>query len=62
MPTIKYQKEKLGEKNPIYNSNKRNKVPRNKFNQQGKRPVLRNLQNTKKEIKEDTNKWKCILC
>ena len=29
--------------NPIYYSNKKNKVPRNKFNQGGKRPVLRKL-------------------
>ena len=33
-------------KNPIYYSNKRNKVPRNKLNQGGKRPVLGKLQNT----------------
>ena len=34
------------EKNPIYYSNKKNKVPRNKPNQGGKRPVLRKLHNT----------------
>ena len=33
-------------KNPIGYSNKKNKVPRNKPNQGGKRPVLRKLHNT----------------
>ena len=33
-------------KNPILYSNKKNKVPRNKPNQGGKRPVLRKLHNT----------------
>ena len=31
------------ENNPIYYSNKKNKVPRNKLNQGGKRPVLRKI-------------------
>ena len=47
---MNYQKKKLRKKNPIYYSNKKNKVPRNKFNQGGKRPVLEILQNT-----EDSN-------
>ena len=34
------------EKHPIWYSNKKNKVPRNKPNQGGKRPVLRKLHNT----------------
>ena len=33
-------------KNPIWYSNKKNKVPRNKPNEGGKRPVLRKLHNT----------------
>ena len=33
-------------KNPIYYSNKKNKVPRNKFYQGGERSVLGKLQNT----------------
>ena len=46
-----YTNNKLSEretkkKNPIYYSNKKNKVPRNKLNQGGKRPVLRKLHNT----------------
>ena len=40
------QKEKLAKKNPIYYNNKKNKVPRSKFNQGGKRPVLGKLWNT----------------
>ena len=36
---MKYQKGKLG-KTPIYYSNKKNKVPRNEFNQGGKRLIL----------------------
>ena len=35
-------------KNPIWYSNKKNKVPRNQPNQGGKRPVLRKLHNTEK--------------
>ena len=42
---MKYQKQKLG-KYPLYYSNKKNKEPRNKLNQGGKKPVLGNLQNT----------------
>ena len=36
----------IWKKNPISYSNKKNKVPRNKPNQGGKRPVLRKLHNT----------------
>ena len=43
-------------------SNKNSKVPQNITNQGGKRPVLRKLHKLKKEIKEDTNKWKHIPC
>ena len=58
---MKYQKEELG-KNPIYYSNKKSKVPRNKFNQGGKDLYSENYTTLKKEIKEDTNKWKHIPC
>ena len=58
---MKYQNQKSG-KSPICYSNKKNKIPRNKPNQGGKRPVLRKLQNTEERNKEDTNKWKHILC
>ena len=42
---MKHQKQKQG-KNSICYSNKKNKVPRNKSNQGGKKPVLRKLHNT----------------
>ena len=42
---MKHQKQK-SEKNPIYYSNKKNKIPKNKPNQGGKRLVLRKLHNT----------------
>ena len=45
-PPTKYLKQKSGKKNLICYSNKKNKVPRNKPNQGGKRPVLRKLQNS----------------
>ena len=43
-------RNKMQEKNPIWYSHKKNKVPRNKPSQGGKRPVLRKLYNT-----EETN-------
>ena len=43
------------EKNPIWYSNKKNKVPRNKPNQGGKNLYSENYTTLKKEIKEDTN-------
>ena len=59
---MKHQKQKSGGKNPICYCNKKNKVPRNKPKQGGKRSILRKLYNTEKEIKEDTNKWKHVPC
>ena len=45
-----YTSNKISEteirKNPAYDSNKKNKVPRNKPNEGGKRPVLRKLHDT----------------
>ena len=61
IPTTKLQKQKSG-KIPIWYSNKKNKVPRNKPNQGGKRPVPENYTTLKKENEEDTNKWKYIPC
>ena len=58
---MKYQKQKLG-KYLIYYSNKKNKVPRNKPNQGGKRPVLRKLHNTEERNYKDTNQWKHVPC
>ena len=37
-------------------------IPRNKPNQGGKRSDSENYTTQKKEIKEDTNKWKHITC
>ena len=50
------------EKNPIWYSNKKNQVPRNKPNQGGKDLYSENYTTLKKEIKEDTNKWKHLPC
>ena len=50
------------EKNPICYNSKKNKVPRNKLNQGGKDLFSENHTILKKEIKEDTNKWKHIPC
>ena len=57
---MKYQKQKSGKKNLICYSNKKSEVPRNKLNQEGKRPE--NCTTLKKEVKEDTNKCKHIRC
>ena len=48
-PIIKYQKHKLGKINPLYYSNKKYKVPRNKLNQGGKGPLLRKTDNTEEK-------------
>ena len=50
--------EKKIRKKYIYYSNKKNKVPKNKFNQKGKRLCCENYTTLKKEFEEDTNKWK----
>ena len=50
----------IRKKNPICHRKMKNKVPRNQPNQGGKRPLLRKL--LRKEIKEDTNKWKHVPC
>ena len=44
---MKYQKQKSGKQSHlIQQQQQKNKVPRNKPNQGGKRPVLRKLHNT----------------
>ena len=60
-PIMNYQEEKPGT-NFTHYSNKKNKVPRNKFNRGSKRPILGKLQDTEKEIEEVTNKWKHRPC
>ena len=49
-------------KNPFRFSNKKNKVPRNKSNQGGKNLYSESYTTLKKELKEDTNKWKHVPC
>ena len=58
---MKYQKQKSGG-NPICYSNKKNKVPRNKPYKEVKDLYSENYTTLKKEIKEDTNKWKHVPC
>ena len=43
---MNYQKEKLGKQSNLLVKQQKNKVPRNKFNQGGKRPVVGKIQNT----------------
>ena len=50
------------ENNPICNHIKKNKIPGNKSNQGGKRPILRNYKTLIKETEDDTNKWTDIPC
>ena len=47
---------------PFTIASKKNKIHSNKINQEFKRPVLGKYKTLKKEIEEDTNKWKYIPC
>ena len=58
---MKYQQQKLGG-NPIYYSNKKNKVSRINLTKEVKDLYSENYRTLKKKIKEDTNKWKYIPC
>ena len=61
--TIKVLEENIGRKiSDIPYSNKKNKVPRNQPNQEVKDLYSENYTTLKKEIKEDTNKWKHVPC
>ena len=61
-----YTNNKLSERdkenNPIYNCIKRNKIPRNKFNQEVKDLYIENYKTLMKEIKDNTNERKDTLC
>ena len=60
---MKDQKQKSGKKNPICYSNKKNKVLRNKLKLKEVEDLYsENYTILKKEIKEDTNKWKHLPC
>ena len=58
---MSYQKWK-SRKNPIYNRIKKNKMLRNKFNQEGERFVLQKLWTLMKETQDDRNKLKDTPC
>ena len=45
-PTMKHQKQKSGKKSHLIQQQQKNKMPRNKPNLGGKRPVLGKLHNT----------------
>ena len=47
---------------PIYYSNKKNKILKNKLSQEVKDLYSENYTTLKKEIKEDTSKWKHVPC
>ena len=47
---------------PIYNCIKKDKLPRNKYSQGGKRSVYESYMILMKEIEGDQNKWKDSLC
>ena len=59
---MKYYKEKLGLKKPIYysNKNKKNKVPRINLTKEVRDPYSENYRTLKEQIEEDTNKWKHV--
>ena len=58
---MKCQKQKSGG-NPICYTNKKNKILRNKLTKEVKDLYSENYTTPKKEIKEDTNKWKHVPC
>ena len=59
---MKQQKQKSGKKNPIWYGNKKNKVLGIILNKEVKELYSDNYRALKKEIKEDTNKWKHVPC
>ena len=60
MLSMNYQKGKLRKSNS--QQLQKNKILRNKLNQGLKDLYLENYKTLKKEIEEDTNKWKHIFC
>ena len=55
-------RKRIKENNPTYNCIKRNKIPRNKFNQGGENLYSENCKILMKQIENDTDKWEAILC
>ena len=59
---MKYQKQKLGGEMPFTIATRKIKYLRIKLTKEVKDLYPQNYRTLKKEIKEDTNKWKHILC
>ena len=59
---MKYQKEKLGGKIPFTKATRKIKYLGITITKEVKDLYLENHRTLKKEIKEDTNKWKYIPC
>ena len=59
-PTMSYQKEKLGEKIPLTIATRKIKYLGMNLTKDVKDLYLENYKTLKKEIEEDTNKWKHI--
>ena len=59
---MKYQKQKLGRKIPFTIATRKIKYLRINVTKEVKDLYSDNYKTLKKEIKEDTNKWKHILC
>ena len=55
------EETEIREKNPIWYSNKKNQVPRNKPNQGGKNLYSENYTTLKKEIEEDKQMEACTM-
>ena len=60
-PTVKYQKQKSG-KHPLDTATRIIKYPGINITKEVTDLYSGNYTTLKKEIKEDTNKWKCIPC
>ena len=61
-PTIKYKKQKSGKKIPFDIATKKIKYPEIYLTEEVKDMYSENYTTLKKEIKEDTNKWKHVPC
>ena len=59
---MKHQKQKSGKKNPPCYSNKKRKSMGINLTKEVKDLYSENFTTLKKEIKEDTNKWKHVPC
>ena len=59
---MKYEKEKLGGKIPFPIATRKIKYLRINLTEDVKDLYLENYRTLKKEIKEDTNKWKRVSC